>query len=73
MTKRLAERGQTKQVPGQPVESSFQTFAIVLDREVVSRPFIDYRENPNGIDGRTGAQISGGFKTPGGAGPRRTC
>jgi SecD/SecF fusion protein len=61
VTKRLAERGQTKQVPGQPVESSFQTFAIVLDREIVSRPFIDYRENPDGIDGRTGAQISGGF------------
>jgi SecD/SecF fusion protein len=62
VTRRLAERGQTQQVPGQPVESSFQTFAIVLDREVVSRPFIDYRENPDGIDGRTGAQISGGFK-----------
>src|SRR5262245_11278402 len=61
VTKRLAERGQTKQVPGQPVENSFQTFAIVLDQKVVSRPFIDYRENPNGIDGRTGAQISGGF------------
>jgi SecD/SecF fusion protein len=63
VTKRLADRGQTKQVPGQPVENSFQTFAIVLDRGVVSRPFIDYRENPNGIDGRTGAQISGGFTT----------
>ena len=62
VTRRLAERGQTAQVPGQPVESSFQTFAIVLDRELVSRPFIDYRENPDGIDGRTGAQISGGFK-----------
>src|SRR4051794_30266512 len=62
VTKRLAERGQTAQVPGQPVESSFQTFAIVLDKEVVSRPYIDYRENPDGIDGRTGAQISGGFK-----------
>ncbi|HZO58921.1 MAG TPA: protein translocase subunit SecD [Solirubrobacterales bacterium] len=62
VTRRLAERGQTQQIPGQPVESSFQTFAIVLDREVVSRPFIDYRENPDGIDGRTGAQISGGFK-----------
>jgi len=61
VTKRLAQRGQTAQIPGQPVESSFQTFAIVLDREVVSRPFIDYRENPDGIDGRTGAQISGGF------------
>ena len=44
------------------METSFQTFAIVLDRELVSRPFIDYRENPDGIDGRTGAQIAGGFK-----------
>jgi SecD/SecF fusion protein len=61
VTKRLAERGQQKQIPGQPVENTFQTFAIVLDQEVKSRPFIDYRENPNGIDGRTGAQISGGF------------
>src|SRR4051794_32297164 len=63
VTKRLAERGQLKQVPGQPVENSFQTFAIVLDGKVVSRPFIDYRENPDGVDGRTGAQISGGFNT----------
>jgi SecD/SecF fusion protein len=63
VTKRLAERGQLRQVPGQPVENSFQTFAIVLDGKVVSRPFIDYRENPDGIDGRTGAQISGGFTT----------
>jgi SecD/SecF fusion protein len=61
VTKRLAQRGQLKQIPGQPVENSFQTFAIVLDQKVVSRPFIDYRENPDGIDGRTGAQISGGF------------
>ncbi len=62
VTRRLAERGQTRQIPGQPVDSSFQTFAIVLDREVVSRPTINYQENPDGIDGRTGAQISGGFK-----------
>ncbi len=62
VTRRLAQRGQTRQVPGQPAENSLQTFAIVLDREVVSRPTIDYRENPDGIDGRTGAQISGGFK-----------
>ena len=37
VTRRLAERGQTARA-GQPVESSFQTFAIVLDRELVSRP-----------------------------------
>ena len=39
-------------------------FAIVLDNKIVSRPIIDFVENPDGIDGRTGAQISGGFTDP---------
>ena len=38
-----------------------QHFAIALDNELVSAPYINYRENPDGIDGSTGAQISGGF------------
>ena len=58
---RLAERGQEQFIPGQDPASAFQHFAIVLDSELVSVPFIDFRENPDGIDGRTGAQISGGF------------
>ena len=33
----------------------------MLDGDVVSRPIINFVENPDGIDGRTGAQISGGF------------
>ncbi len=33
----------------------------MLDNEIVSRPIIDFCENPEGIDGRTGAQISGSF------------
>ncbi len=33
----------------------------MLDGEVVSRPIINFVENPGGIDGRTGAQISGSF------------
>ena len=33
----------------------------MLDGKIVSRPIIDYNENPDGIDGRTGAQISGSF------------
>ena len=32
-----------------------------------SRPIINFVENPDGIDGRTGAQISGSFTHPGGA------
>ena len=37
-------------------------FAVVLDNEVKTRPIINFAENPDGIDGRTGAQISGGFR-----------
>ena len=36
-----------------------QHFAIVLDREIKSWPSIDFRDNPNGIRGSTGAQITG--------------
>jgi SecD/SecF fusion protein len=55
VTKRIAERGQAS-FPPEP-----NSFAIVLDDKIVSRPIIDPEENPTGIDGRTGAQISGGF------------
>ena len=34
-------------------------FAVVLDNEIVSRPIINFVENPSGIDGRQGAQIEG--------------
>jgi SecD/SecF fusion protein len=38
---------------------------VVLDRDIITRPYIDYTENPDGIDGRSGAEISGGFKSVG--------
>ena len=43
---------------GQKIE---QHFAIVLDGEIKSAPSIDWEENPNGIGGGNGAQISGSF------------
>jgi SecD/SecF fusion protein len=61
VTRRIAERGLTQQIPGQSPQAAFQHFAIVLDNELISRPYIDFQQNPDGIDGRTGAQISGGF------------
>ena len=39
-------------------------FAVILDNEVKTRPIIDFSQNPDGIDGRQGAQISGGFSSP---------
>jgi len=60
VTKRIAERGSAIPVgPGADVDQTLQRFAITLDDRIVSRATIDWRENPEGIDGRTGAQISG--------------
>jgi SecD/SecF fusion protein len=60
VTKRIAERGaQTILPPGASRQNAFQHFAITLDDQIVSRAFIDFGQNPEGIDGRTGAQING--------------
>src|SRR3954447_6894381 len=61
ITRRIANRGQDNALPGQDPLSASQHFAIVLDNELVSSPYINFNENPDGIDGSTGAQISGGF------------
>ena len=44
---------------GQDPRNFFQSFAIVLDRELITAPVIDFEENPNGIGGGNGAQITG--------------
>ena len=54
-TREIAERGQ-----GNPLAGN-QHFAIVLDDELISVPFIDWRQNPTGIDASNGSQIEGGF------------
>ena len=61
ITQEIAERGLDNALPGANPQNSSQHFAIVLDNELVSAPFINYVENPAGIDGSTGAQISGSF------------
>jgi SecD/SecF fusion protein len=60
VTKRIAERGfdQSTLEPGVTDKSQFfQRFAITLDDKIVSLATIDFVQNPEGIDGRTGAQI----------------
>jgi len=60
VTKRIAQRGsETILPPGVPRDNAFQRFAITLDDTIVSRATIDFVDNPEGIDGRTGAQING--------------
>jgi SecD/SecF fusion protein len=65
ITRRIAQRGQDNSLPGQDPLSTSQHFAIVLDNQLVSAPYINFQENPDGIDGSTGAQISGGFTLQG--------
>src|SRR3954452_24475164 len=62
ITRRVAQRGADNANPLNPdPTANSQHFAIALDNELVSTPFINYQENPDGIDGSTGAQISGGL------------
>ena len=52
--------------PARPASQSdrFQRFAITLDNQIVSLATIDFLDNPEGIDGRTGAQIENIGTTP---------
>jgi SecD/SecF fusion protein len=63
VTRTLAERGRTKwQTAGSPSgqeDNYAQQFAIVLDREIKSAPTVSFRDNPNGIPGTNGAEITG--------------
>ncbi len=61
VTRRIAQRGQSQFLPGTDPQSAAQHFAIILDGRLISVPFIDFQRNPDGIDGRTGSEISGGF------------
>jgi SecD/SecF fusion protein len=66
VTRRIAQRGQASAIgPVGAEEAGFLSghFAVVLDNEVKTRPIINFAENPDGIDGRTGAEISGGFSS----------
>jgi SecD/SecF fusion protein len=67
VTRQIAQRGQAAAIGPVAGEQAAQLsghFAVVLDNEVKTRPIINFAENPDGIDGRQGAQISGGFSSP---------
>jgi SecD/SecF fusion protein len=68
VTRKIAQRGQASAIgPVNAAEAANSSgrFAVILDNEVKTRPIINFVENPDGIDGRTGAQISGGFNSVG--------
>ena len=70
ITRKVAQRGADNALGGPPIQTS-QHFAIALDNELISAPYINWQENPDGIDGATGAQISGSLHDPVRAEPRQ--
>jgi preprotein translocase subunit SecD len=58
LTRELAHRGADQARPGDPLQTS-QHLALVLDDRIVSTPFINWRDAPDGIDGAAGAHMSG--------------
>jgi len=68
VTRTIAWRGRVRadgRVGGRRAEELSGSFAGVFDNEMKVRPIVNFAENPNGIDGRVGAQIAGGFASAG--------
>jgi SecD/SecF fusion protein len=58
VTSKIAHRGDLVSGLGQTLN---QHFAVALDTQLVTVPFIDFKQNPDGIPGTNGADIQGGF------------
>jgi preprotein translocase subunit SecD len=61
LSRAVTRRGADLATPGAPAIANAQHFAIVVDGRVTALPYINHEENPDGIDGASGAQISGDF------------
>jgi len=63
VTSTLASRGRVRWTqagsPSGQEDNYAQQFAIVLDRQIKSAPTVSFRDNPNGIPGNNGAEITG--------------
>ncbi|MBV9413618.1 MAG: protein translocase subunit SecD, partial [Solirubrobacterales bacterium] len=58
ITAQIARRGSLVSGLGQSLN---QHFAVALDNQLVTVPYIDYKQYPDGINGDNGAEISGNF------------
>jgi len=61
VTRLIAQRGLSLQLPGVAPAAALQHFAVALDGKLISVASIDPRNLPDGIDGENGALIEGGF------------
>lgn len=58
LTRELARRGADQALPGEPLRGA-QHIAFVLDDRILSAPYVNFQEAPDGIDTADGTQISG--------------
>jgi SecD/SecF fusion protein len=58
VTAQIARRGDLVSGLGQ---TYYQHFAVALDNQLITVPYINYKEYPDGINGDNGADISGSF------------
>ncbi len=58
VTAQIARRGSLVSGLGETLN---QHFAVVLDGQLITVPFIDYKQYPDGINGDSGGDISGSF------------
>jgi SecD/SecF fusion protein len=58
VTAAIARRGELASGLGQQIN---QHFAVALDNQLITVPFISYKQYPDGINGDNGADISGSF------------
>lgn len=68
VTRQIAERGLAKAIgPVDAVQAAALSdhIAIVFGGKVLSRPIVNFAENPDGIEGRTGMQVTGGLNLDG--------
>jgi SecD/SecF fusion protein len=61
VTRAIAQRGTSLQLPGVNPRAVLQHFAVALDGKLISVASIDPQQLPDGIDGENGAIIEGGF------------
>jgi SecD/SecF fusion protein len=60
LTAQITRRGSLVSGLGQ---SLYQHFAVALDNQLITVPYIDYKLFPDGINGNVGADISDSFTT----------
>ncbi|WP_028066533.1 SecDF P1 head subdomain-containing protein [Solirubrobacter soli] len=56
ITRKLAQRGADQALGGDPLETS-QHLAIAVDDRIAALPYVNWRVNPDGIDGAAGVQL----------------